>query len=157
MGSGDAYIYCAIIGKEQVEKITIILKEIDELQKPIDVILKEIHDHENTMQNPNRGEEGLSLMDKQDEKYGEIIAICRTPIAFDLVADDSWHDAYDKCSRFNFRPVTVKAFLKGVRGKLWKDPEIFTHHLNGYCICLPSHYDTDDEFLAELGVPQRHG
>jgi hypothetical protein len=155
MGYGDAYVYCAIIGKEQVEKITIIRREIQEIQKEIDPILEDMKI--NPIPSPERGKIGLALMEQQDEKYGEIITVCRNPIAFDLVADDSWHEAYDRCSRYNFRPVPVQEFLKGVQDKFWKNPAIFAQHINGYCICLPSHYDTDDEFLAELNIPPRHG
>jgi len=155
MTSGDAYIYCAIIGKEQVEKINFIRRDIDKIQKEIDVIMNDINI--NPTPSPERGKKGLSLMDKQDQKYGEIITVCRNPIAFDLVADDSWHEAYDLCSRYNFIPVTVKTFLNGVKGKLWKDPVIFSKFKDGYCICLPSHYDTDTEFLAKLNVRKGKG
>jgi hypothetical protein len=150
MTSGDAYIYCAIIPKYRVEKINRILKEIQEIQAEIDLILMDMKIRPE--QDTERGKKGLALIDEQNTMYDAIIDLCSNPIALSHVADDSWSEAYHNCSRYNFRPVPVKEFLKGVNGKLWKDPAVFDMPREGYCICLPSHYDDDEEFLEQLNV-----
>jgi hypothetical protein len=68
------------------------------------------------------------------------------------VATDDWLGAWEACSNYNYRPVRVKTFLKGVNGKLWHGEDLSEKHGDAWCICLPSHYDTDDEFLEDLNV-----
>lgn len=153
MGSGDAYIYCLIIDENAADKINRNLSVIDQKQKKVNVILDELRADD--YQDPVRGKRGLALLDEIKQCKREIRQACKNPIAIYLVADDSWREAYHGCEEALYTPTSVSMFLQQTGGHIWCKEELAQKHLHQVCICLPSHYDCDDEFLDELGVKTR--
>jgi hypothetical protein len=164
MSSGDAYIYCLIISEDAACKINRLLNLIDRKQKEIDEILQSTTESNNPQVKAivnqiklsrNGSERGLKLMDHIQKLQQGIINACKNPIAIYDVADDSWKKAYDACSETLYTPTSVSMFLNQTNGVMWCKDELAKKHFFDVCICLPSHYDTDEEFLDELGVKTR--
>jgi|WetSurMetagenome_2_1015567.scaffolds.fasta_scaffold61376_4 hypothetical protein len=149
MGYGDAYVYAVIITPEQVTEIKGIKKEIKDNQKKIDKILQEYK----TAKTPidKRGQcQGLFIDNARC--YERLITACKNPIAIYHVASDDWLEAWEKCSGFNYKVVPVKTFLSKVKDKLWCGADLDVFFSNATMICIPSHYDIDDELLSSLGI-----
>jgi hypothetical protein len=164
MSSGDAYIYCLIISEDAACKINRLLNVIGKKQKEVDEILQSKNDDGNpqvkAIVNQIRlsrsgSERGLKLLDHIQKLQQGIINSCKNPIAIFHVADDSWNEAYHACDEAMYTPTSVSMFLNQTGGKIWCKDELVEKYRNHVCICLPSHYDTDSEFLDELGVKTR--
>jgi hypothetical protein len=153
MSSGDAYIYCLIISDDAADKISRINLIMDEKQKLVDEIVQQIN--VDKRQNPERGQHGLAIMDEMKALRKEIRNLCKNPIAIYDVADDSWIEAYRACREWLYTPTNVNRFIEHTKGKLWCKDELIERWHGFACLCLPSHYDCDQEFLEELGITTR--
>lgn len=153
MSSGDAYVYCLIIDENAADKINRNLSIIDQKQKKVNVILDQLR--ECNYQDAVRGESGLALLHEIKQCKRNIREACKNPIAIYHVADDSWREAYNACEEAMYTPTSVSMFLHQTKGNIWCKEELAENHMHHVCICLPSHYDCDDEFLEELGVRTR--
>ena len=151
MSSGDAYIYCVIVTDEVAVKTKLILQEIENKEKQVKVILKEFK-NPNRLPNPERGSEGLKLLDDQDNLLQKIVSLCRKPIAIFHVTSDDCGTTYNICSRFNYEPVKLSELIHLTKGRLWINEKDIEKYRDAMCVCLPSHHDVDDEFLESLGV-----
>jgi len=153
MSSGDAYIYCLIIDENAADKINRNLSIIDQKQKKVNEILEELR--ADKFQDPVRGKRGLALLDEVKQCKRNIRELCKNPIAIFHVADDSWNEAYHACDEALYTPTSVCMFLRQTKGRIWCKDELLEKYKHHICICLPSHYDCDAEFLDELGVKTR--
>jgi hypothetical protein len=104
---------------------------------------------------PVRGKSGLALLDDIKQCKRKIREACKNPIAIYQVADDSWDEAYHACDEAMYTPTSVSMFLHQTNGNIWCKEELAEKHMHHVCICLPSHYDCDEEFLDELGIKTR--
>lgn len=154
MSSGDAYIYCLIIDSNAADKINRNLSVIDQKQKKVNEIVEQIRADD--YQDEVRGKRGLALLDEIKQCKRNIREACKKPIAIFLVADDSWLEAYHACDEALYTPTSVCMFLRQTKGKIWCREELLDKYKGHVCICLPSHYDCDQEFLEELGVKTRN-
>ena len=151
MGYGDAFVYCFIITEDVATQVIAAKKEILDIRMKLDIIHDDHKAHPEP--SPARYEAAKALLDRQAELYDHIHVVCKYPIAFYHVATDDWMDAWQACSKFNCKVSSVARFLKETKGKLWHGEDIGKHGGKALCICLPSHYDTDDEFILDmLGV-----
>lgn len=148
MGYGDAYVYCVIIDTKTVNEIQRVLFEIEHKTAMIDEILASIEVE--CEPNPARGEKGLQLMKERGRLYGKIIDLCHMPIAIHHIASDDWLDAWHRCSTFNFVPMKVSNLVKRAQDKMWCGETLTEHYNDEMCICIPSHYDTDDELMQRI-------
>jgi hypothetical protein len=158
MGSGDAYVYCLIISDDVAGKVNTLNQIRDGIDREVKAILKKIDEERKQnpdARNPELGDRGLKLLEDDRDLRSRIIALCKKPIAIYHVASDDWLEAYKACSEAEFNPMYVADFLDHVNGKLWNGEDLEKHHYDATCICFPSHYDTDEEFLEELGVNTR--
>lgn len=151
MGYGDAYVYCFIISDDVARQVAPIKAELKKIRNELNAI------HEDHKEHPDYDVERHNkmeiLIDRQSDLYDIVYTVCKYPIACYHVASDDWLDAWYACSKFNLKVVTVKTFLSSVKSKLWSGDSILKNHSEALCICFPSHYDTDDEFLMDmLGV-----
>jgi hypothetical protein len=158
MGSGDAYVYCLIISDDVAGKVNTLNQIRDGIDREVKAILKKIDEERKQnpdARNPELGDRGLKLLEDDRKLRGQIVDLCKKPIAIYHVASDDWLEAYHACSQAEFIPLHVSEFLEHADGKLWCKEELERDHYDAACICFPSHYDTDEEFLEELGVNTR--
>jgi len=153
MSSGDAYVYCLIIDENAADNINRNLSIIENKQKSVNEIVEQIR--ADNIQDPVRGERGLALLGEIKQCKKAIRGFCKNPIAIFHVADDSWIEAYHACNEAMYTPTSVCMFLRQTKGKIWCKDELLEKYKHHVCICLPSHYDCDEEFLEELGVKTR--
>lgn len=153
LSSGDAYVYCLIIDENAADKINRNLSVIDQKQKKVNEILEQLH--ADNVKDPVRGKRGLALLDEIKQCKKNIREFCKNPIAIYHVADDSWIEAYHACDEAMYTPTSVSMFLHQTNGKIWCKDELAKRDMFDICLCLPSHYDCDAEFLDELGVKTR--
>jgi hypothetical protein len=153
MSSGDAYVYCLIIDENAADKINRNLSVIDQKQKKVNEILEQLR--ADNAQDPVRGKRGLALLDEIKKCKRNIREFCKNPIAIFHVADDSWIEAYHACDEAMYTPTSVCMFLRQTKGRIWCKDELLEKYKHHICICLPSHYDCDEEFLEELGIKTR--
>jgi hypothetical protein len=153
MSSGDAYVYCLIIDENAADKINRNLSIIDQKQKKVNEILQHLEGID--YQDQVRGKQGLALLEEIKQCKMNIHEFCKNPIAIYYVADDSWNEAYDACSEAMYTPTSVSMFLNQTGGKIWCKDELAKRDMFDICLCLPSHHDTDEEFLESIGVTTR--
>lgn len=153
MSCGDAYIYAVVLSFEAAQKAWRVCEKLHYLrenQAEINKIASEHNgaDDEDTRirrQAWRKADEYTPLIEEQERLLKDIM---HNPLYVDCVCDDS-HSGYKVLEKELLELQPVRNFCEAHKEHAWIRPEL--EAFDATCLILvPSHYDVDAEFWADL-------
>lgn len=154
MGYGDAYIYAVVLSQEAADKAWQVCEKLHYLRANQNEVYKIAAQHRGADDESTRirrdawrkGDEYNTAIEEQTRILKDIM---HNPLHVDCVCDDSRHGDYELLEKELLELQPVRNFCKAHKEHAWIRPELQAFDKN--CLILvPSHYDVDEEFWADL-------
>ena len=148
MGYGDSYVYCVVLKPEALKPLGVAFQELEELNKAIRE-LRELPVDSTSLR--KRGEYLEVLREELCLRLENIEGCCKDHLEVLCIGDDSCGmESYPEVPMY--KVLKVSQLFGGYREEITWGVEELEMFLDEYCICLPSHYDTEGQFLKRIGL-----